>query len=404
MAAESRNSRLNRKERGGISHNAEKVQTARGGDAVEQMESCLQARAALRGRLRAYQAALTRAEEAQERQRLRGKIGVCRAALRDVQVQLDHLDPPAQRRARRERRRQLDVGAIAFDFFERCGTRWSDLEGRTWQQVQEEGGAPAQPLEQWLAEGAGQLTARQREYLDAYYNRGQSLALIARERGVGTSSVSQVIRNGLERLRDWVDSRRLVQSCRSTAGFDWARYLSQVPALTHRQRQLALLVLSGRPRSQRELADKLELRQATVCRTLQTAGRTLRRLQAGGGPAVSRPVIRDWAGADKLTLALETGMPLSFYYRYCFRGQEIRGMSRYLYEIARRRDAGAGPGQVARELGLKKKTAASAFGKLRRLGLETGGACWPESDRLGQQLDAQTYVRLQRMVTARAGT
>ena len=60
--------------------------------------------------------------------------------------------------------------------------------------------------------------------------------------------------------------------------------------------------------------------------------------------------------------------------------------------------------QVARELGLKKKTAASAFGKLRRLGLETGGACWPESDRLGQQLDAQTYVRLQRMVTARAGT
>ena len=404
MAAESRNSRLNRKERGGTSHNAEKVQTARGGDAVEQMESCLQARAALRGRLRAYQAALTRAEEAQERQRLRGKIGVCRAALRDVQVQLDHLDPPAQRRARRERRRQLDVGAIAFDFFERCGTRWSDLEGRTWQQVQEEGGAPAQPLEQWLEEGAGQLTARQREYLDAYYNRGQSLALIARERGVGTSSVSQVIRNGLERLRDWVDSRRLVQSCRSPAGFDWARYLSQVPALTHRQRQLALLVLSGRPRSQRELADKLELRQATVCRTLQTAGRTLRRLQAGGGPAVSRPVIRDWAGADKLTLALETGMPLSFYYRYCFRGQEIRGMSRYLYEIARRRDAGAGPGQVARELGLKKKTAASAFGKLRRLGLETGGACWPESDRLGQQLDAQTYVRLQRMVTARAGT
>lgn len=371
---------------------------------MEQMESCLQARAALRGRLRAYQAALTRAEEAQERQRLRGKIGVCRAALRDVQVQLDHLDPPAQRRARRERRRQLDVGAIAFDFFERCGTRWSDLEGRTWQQVQEEGGAPAQPLEQWLAEGAGQLTARQREYLDAYYNRGQSLALIARERGVGTSSVSQVIRNGLARLRDWVDSRRLVQSCRSTAGFDWARYLSQVPALTHRQRQLALLVLSGRPRSQRELADKLELRQATVCRTLQTAGRILRRLQAGGGPAVSRPVIRDWAGADKLTLALETGMPLSFYYRYCFRGQEIRGMSRYLYEIARRRDAGAGPGQVARELGLKKKTAASAFGKLRRLGLETGGACWPESDRLGQQLDAQTYVRLQRMVTARAGT
>lgn len=380
------------------------MQTARGGDAVEQMESCLQARAALRGRLRAYQAALTRAEEVQERQRLRGKIGVCRAALRDVQVQLDHLDPPAQRQARRERRRQLDVGAIAFDFFERCGTRWSDLEGRTWQQVQEEGGAPAQPLEQWLAEGAGQLTARQREYLDAYYNQGQSLALIARERGVGTSSVSQVIRNGLERLRDWVDSRRLVQSCRSTAGFDWARYLSQVPALTHRQRQLALLVLSGRPRSQRELADKLELRQATVCRTLQTAGRTLRRLQAGGGPAVSRPVIRDWAGADKLTLALETGMPLSFYYRYCFRGQEIRGMSRYLYEIARRRDAGAGPGQVARELGLKKKTAASAFGKLRRLGLETGGACWPESDRLGQQLDAQTYVRLQRMVTARAGT
>ena len=51
----------------------------------------------LKARVKEYQAALHEAGTAQERAAIKGKITTCRAAIRDVQVQLDHLDPPEQR-------------------------------------------------------------------------------------------------------------------------------------------------------------------------------------------------------------------------------------------------------------------------------------------------------------------
>ena len=100
---------------------------------------------------------------------------------------------------------------------------------------------------------------------------------IAQEYGVSKSTVSRCVKRGLDRMQAWVDSKRLIADCADgRGGFDWTKYLSKVPVLTDRQRQLMLLVLSKWPRSQEKLADKLELEKSTVSRTLTRAGKTVR--------------------------------------------------------------------------------------------------------------------------------
>lgn len=328
--------------------------------------------------------------------------------LRDLQVQIDHLDPPAERKARKAQRKRLDIGAMSFDFFERSGTCWSDLEGHSWEQVEAgdpvELGASMEQLQQWMAEGSERLTERQRVYLDAYYNQGLSLERIAQEYCVTKSTVSRCVKRGLDRMQAWVDSKRLIADCADgRGGFDWTKYLSKVPVLTDRQRQLMLLVLSKWPKTQEELADKLELEKSTVSRTLTRAGKTVQQLGAQGA-ATTRPEIRNWEGADKFSLCIQTGMRLYFYYRFCFRGEKIGGLSRYNYELARRREAGDSVDQVAQELGLKPQTVRAAYCRLKRLGVQVGQLPEPAGDTIGARLDPETYVRLQRLVTSHVDT
>ena len=127
--------------------------------------------AKLQARMKEYQVQLKAETDSQRRAALKAKISTYRAAIRDVQVQIDHLDPPAVRRARREQRKRLDIGALNFDFFERSGACWSDIEGHSWQQVEAgdfvELGTGMDQLQSWLTEGAQRLTDRQRLYIDA---------------------------------------------------------------------------------------------------------------------------------------------------------------------------------------------------------------------------------------------
>ena len=166
--------------------------------------------AKLQARMKEYQVQLKAETDSQRRAALKAKISGYRAAIRDVQVQIDYLDPPAVRKARKEQRRRLDIGALSFDFFERSGTCWSDIEGHSWQQVEAgdfvELGAGMDQLQSWLAEGAQRLTDRQRLYIDAYYNRGLSMELIAQEQGVDKSTVARVIKADflLRRWQGWL--------------------------------------------------------------------------------------------------------------------------------------------------------------------------------------------------------
>ena len=358
----------------------------------------------LRARREEYKRRLRAAGSASEREALRQKLRTYGTMIRELQEQIDFLDPPKERKARARKNRRLDIGAMSFDFFERNNVVWSGLDGHTWDQVEAgdpvELGASMDQLQQWMAEGSERLTERQRIYLDAYYNQGLSLERIAQEHGVNKSTVSRCVRRGLDRMQAWVDSKRMIQECADgRGGFDWTKYLSKVPVLTDRQRQLMLLVLSKWPKTQEELADKLELEKSTVSRTLTRAGKTVQQLGARG-EATTRPEIRNWEGADKFSLCLQTNMALYFYYRFCFRGQKVGGLSRYNYELARRREAGDSVDQVAQELGLKPQTVRAAYCRLKRLGVQVGQLPEPAGDTIGARLDPETYVRLQRLVTS----
>lgn len=373
---------------------------------MSELEECRAQLETLKERLKECRERLKNANTTREQYVLKSKIKTYQDTIKDIQVQLDYLDPPEQRKARKARRKRLDIGSMPFDFFERSGACWSDLEGHSWEQL--EAGDPIElgetmaQLREWMAEGSEQLTDRQRLYLDAYYNNGLSMDHIAQMYGVNKSSVSRVICSGLDRMQSWVDSKKLAHSCvEGRDGFDWKKYLSQVSVLSDRQRQLLLLVLSKCPKSYDELGEKLEINKSTVSRTLHRAGKTIHHLGIGGTP-IRRPKFRDWKKADKYSLAIETGMPLYFYYRYCFRGQNIGGVSRYMYELARRREAGKSVDAVAKKMGLKPKTVRSAYDRLKQKGVRVGGIPLPSADCIGAKIDPETYVKLQRMVTSYA--
>jgi len=131
----------------------------------------------------------------------------------------------------------------------------------------------------WLAEGARQLGGRQRLYIDAYYNRGLSLQRIAENCGVDKSSVSKGIRNGMDKLRSWLADKQLLAGCTLEDGnIKWDRFLSGVSVLTGRQRQLLVLLRSGRFKSQTELGRCLGLKRDTISRTVSRGAHKLVRL------------------------------------------------------------------------------------------------------------------------------
>ena len=76
----------------------------------------------LQARMKEYQEQLKAETDPQKRGTLKAKISSYRTAIRDVQVQIDHLDPPQVRKARKAQRKRLDIGALSFDFFERSGS------------------------------------------------------------------------------------------------------------------------------------------------------------------------------------------------------------------------------------------------------------------------------------------
>ena len=62
----------------------------------------------LRTRLKEYQEKRKTAASAQERDELRRKISTYRTMIRELQEQIDHLDPPKERKARARKNRRLD--------------------------------------------------------------------------------------------------------------------------------------------------------------------------------------------------------------------------------------------------------------------------------------------------------
>lgn len=174
--------------------------------------------------------------------------------------------------------KRIDIGRYPGDFWERTCEAWADIVGKHWQMCSDSGTAePDIPIEQlysWLAEGAQRLTDRQRIYIDAYYNQGLSMELIAREQGVDKSSVARGIQRGMVKLQEWVEAKKLIALHTDQEGnSDWKQILEQLPAplLSQRQRQLLIIKISNPSLSDKALSDILGLKKCTVSKTLKRA-------------------------------------------------------------------------------------------------------------------------------------
>ena len=320
----------------------------------------------LKARRREYQERLKTAPDG-EKPGLLVKLRSLGEAMASVKEQLAYLDPPAKKRAA-ARRRRMNVEALGFDWFERNGVRWSDLEGHSWAQI--EAGdfgktGKADEARAWLEQAARRLTPRQALYLDAYYNQGLSLAKIAEEAGVLPSSVSVGIQRGLRRMREWVEAKRRIETCRTKPEvFELAEYIAGAEVITPRQRELMLVVLSGGAASQRDVAEKLEMAPSTVSRTLARGGQTLHSLGVPRTESLGRRPELDWQGEDKYSIPRKLGLGLGFAYRYS--GETVDGMTRYMYELRRRLLAGQTVQETAEELQLSPSCVRAAYRRLKQ--------------------------------------
>lgn len=245
------------------------------------LDYCLHQKELLQERIAQYRARLDQEVSTQERWTILKKLRVYRASLQDLQVQIDHLSPPSASKPRKPKQTILHSDAFSYDFFERtrdCGT---DLNGRSRQQLDSEKNAACQTawLEQtsaWLAEGARQLTATQRNYIDAYYNQGLSMQMIADQYEVDKSTVSKLISAGMKKLQLWLKNKRLVSDCVSEdGGVQWDRLLRELQGLTDLQRQLLVLMRTGWFSSQQEMARYCGMSKSAVSRTVYRGIRTL---------------------------------------------------------------------------------------------------------------------------------
>lgn len=375
----------------------------------------------LRNRISEYNEELKTCTDSKRKSELKLKINSLRGSINDLKEQIRHFDPESSLNVSRGSNTVTSSDKFGFNFFERTTVTWSDIEGHTWNQL--EAGDfvevsrgeyddtmaaisdDAKLLQDWMTESAAMLTDKQRVYMDMYYNDGLSLAMIADQFGVDPSTVSRTIRRGLTNMQKWVDSKRLAHTCDERGlKFDWVTFLHEVPILTDRQREVMLIILSRAPKDRDDLAIKLDIHNTTVTRTVQYAIHKLKKLNVFGREPSRKFNIINWNDSDKYSLCLETGMPISFYYKFCFRDQRFNGITRYMYEIFRRYEAGYTYQEIADELGIKKTSVRNNIRLIKKKINTVNNCVVPNSDTIAAKLDPETYIKLQKLVTSHAST
>lgn len=374
----------------------------------------------LRNRISEYNEELKTCTDSKRKSELKLKINSLRGSINDLKEQIRHFDPESSLNVSRGSNTVTSSDKFGFNFFERTTVTWSDIEGHTWNQL--EAGDfvevsrgeyddtmaaisdDAKLLQDWMTESAAMLTDKQRVYMDMYYNDGLSLAMIADQFGVDPSTVSRTIRRGLTNMQKWVDSKRLAHTCDERGlKFDWVTFLHEVPMLTDRQREVMLIILSRAPKDRDDLAIKLDIHNTTVTRTVQYAIHKLKKLNVFGREPSRKFNIINWNDSDKYSLCLETGMSISFYYKFCFRDQRFNGITRYMYEIFRRYEAGYTYQEIADELGIKKTSVRNNIRLIKKKINTVSNCVVPNSDTIAAKLDPETYIKLQKLVTSHAG-
>lgn len=376
------------------------------------IESCKEQLESLKQKKKEATNNLKETINSKEKERLKNRIRSINQAMRSIREQLKYLDPDYGKSTRKSfgSRKTIDVHrGIGEDFFARSKEVWSDIEGKTWAQIEDEqrendytlAGFKRSEIENYMQQACERLTERQVIYINEYFNEGKSFERIAEEYNVDKSTVAKVVKNGIKRIQDWVNARTSIKDFINSQGtLDWKLYLEENKnVISDRQRELLLLVLSRQAKTKQEIADKLNLNQSSVVRTIQAASKTIAKLEINS--AFNYTIkIENWETADVFSIALQLDMPLNFYYKHCFnRKDRFNGLTRYVYEVTKRVRAKKKPEEIADEFGISIKTARGLISLIKRKNYIHKINEYKGIPKIFDLLSDIEYVKLQQYVT-----
>ena len=313
----------------------------------------------LYSRIKEVRSLLEHCRSGGERLRQTERLRILRDMYRDACAQVDALRQPQERRQKAPKRRVIHTGGVGFDFFERCGTVWADIQWTTWselgRQAQEATARQADFLVQALRRSMAALTPLQLEVIMARYRDGLSLAEIARRRDCQRSTVCRVAKQALKKLERGVLAALQARECAEAEGFDFLRFAEATDVLTERQREYLYYLLSDGV-TMAEIGAYLGVDRSSVKRGGdQIAGRLSAVAPAlPAAPAARRPRREDWEGRSEGEVAAALGIAPAAYYRLACRDKPVGDLPRLAYEVLR---LGNLPiSQCARHLGMSESS------------------------------------------------
>lgn len=280
--------------------------------------------------------------DSDERRRQTERLKILRDMYRNLVDQIEMIRPPEEKRRKAPPRRMVSSAAAGFDFFERCGSVWSDLEGRTWNEfsaIIESGSAnQAAFLMRALSSAMLSLTERQAQFIIEYYSTGTKMVDIAARAGITGSAVSRTIQRGLKRIESYIVASLKVREYLGDDGFDFMGFANSTDILTERQREMLYFMLTDQT-TMVEIANYLVLSKSAVSRTWQRIVGNLANVRTDipDTPAAHKVAKRDWINKSEKEIAKRLGISPAVYFRNICRNERIGPYSRYVYEVLRLR-------------------------------------------------------------------
>ena len=336
---------------------------------METLEEALERKDKLYSRLKEVRALLNDLTDADERRRQTERARILREMYNEALEACERLRPTEAKRHKAQPKKTVSADGVGFDFFERCGTAWADIEGYTWtalgQAAQKATGRQAAFLTQALTAAMASLTERQREILMLRYREGLSLAEIGRRLGVHKSSVCRCAKRGLQHLEACILASLQAREC---------QYLLLTDGVT--MAEIARYLRTGRStisRGNRRVVERL----SAVAVGLATQ------------PSSSKPRKEDWEHKPEREIAAMLGISPSVYYRLVCRDQSVGGLPRLAYEILRLGDLPTA--EIARRLGLSDGTVLAYRRRFR--GTDVSALPEPESYTPAPRPDRRADIR-----------
>ena len=249
-------------------------------------EAAVQEKDQLYARIQLVREEIAQEQDPGRRGEQKGRLRILLEMYHESLDRLDAFRPPQEKRHKAVKRTVIHTGAAgsdrnSFDFFERCGVTFADLEGNQvrWGDLGADNGESRARLMRALRRGRAAVSNRQRETLDLYL-QGKNVTEIAEQLGVNKATVSRMLLRAKKVLNDKAEDLRREDLREHPSRLDLAepetaRYV--LSRLTETQ-AVYLYLYYGEWLDMRSIGALLGVDHSTVCRTIHRAAGRIRAL------------------------------------------------------------------------------------------------------------------------------